>query len=158
MLSKPQITHCHFPVHTHARTNTHMIKRPCLVWYCIIRQLWHMLKSNTLPTIIVEHSVDICNTVCAIGKYATRVNMLRSIQSVHHFPGDVFKSFFLNETFCIAIQFDSLKFVAKGLNDNKWSLIQIMAFRRTGDKPLSEPMLTQFTDAYLRHLGADELM
>ena len=26
-----------------------------------------------------------------------------------------------------------------------------MAWRRIGDKPLSEPMLTQFTDAYMRH-------
>ena len=28
-----------------------------------------------------------------------------------------------------------------------------MAWRRTGDKPLSEPMLTQFTDAFMRHQG-----
>ena len=28
-----------------------------------------------------------------------------------------------------------------------------MAWRRPGDKPLSEPMLTQFTDAYMRHKG-----
>ena len=28
-----------------------------------------------------------------------------------------------------------------------------MALRRIGDKPLSEPMLTRFTDAYKRHLG-----
>ena len=27
-----------------------------------------------------------------------------------------------------------------------------MAWRRIGDKPLSEPMLTQFTDAYRRHI------
>ena len=31
-----------------------------------------------------------------------------------------------------------------------------MAWRRIGDKPLSESMLTQFTDAYMRHKG-DEL-
>ena len=28
-----------------------------------------------------------------------------------------------------------------------------MAWRRTGYKPLSEPMLTQITDAYMRHQG-----
>ena len=28
-----------------------------------------------------------------------------------------------------------------------------MAWRRIGDKPLSEPMLTRFIDAYMRHLG-----
>ena len=29
-----------------------------------------------------------------------------------------------------------------------------MAWRRIGDKPLSEPMLTRFTDAYMPHCGA----
>ena len=33
----------------------------------------------------------------------------------------------------------------------------MMAWRRIGAKPLSEPMLTQFTAAYLRHQGGDEL-
>ena len=31
--------------------------------------------------------------------------------------------------------------------------VQIMAWRRIGDKPLSVPMLTQFTDIYMRHNG-----
>ena len=30
-------------------------------------------------------------------------------------------------------------------------LVQIMVWRRRGDKPLSEPMMTQFNDAYMRH-------
>ena len=45
----------------------------------------------------------------------------------------------------------SLKFVPKGPDDNKWALVQVMAKRRTGDKPLSEPMPTQITDAYMWH-------
>ena len=32
-----------------------------------------------------------------------------------------------------------------------------MAWHQIGDKPLSLPMLTQFTDAYMWHLGGDEL-
>ena len=28
-----------------------------------------------------------------------------------------------------------------------------MAWHRIGDKPLSEPMLTRFFDAYMRHYG-----
>ena len=43
----------------------------------------------------------------------------------------------------------SLKFIPKGEIDNNTALVQIMAWRRIGDKPLSEPMLTQFTDAYM---------
>ena len=39
--------------------------------------------------------------------------------------------------------------VPKGPIDNKSALVPVLAWRRTGDKPLPEPMLTQFTDAYM---------
>ena len=45
----------------------------------------------------------------------------------------------------------SQKFVLKGPIDNNPALVCIMARRRIGDKPLSELMLTRFTDAYVRH-------
>ena len=61
-----------------------------------------------------------------------------------------FKCIFLNESDRILIEI-SLKFVPRSLIDNKPALVRVMAWRRTGDKPLSEPMLTQFADAYLRH-------
>ena len=35
----------------------------------------------------------------------------------------------------------SLKFVPKGLINNIPALVQIMAWHRPGDKPLSEPMI-----------------
>ena len=38
----------------------------------------------------------------------------------------------------------SLNFVPKGPTDNKPSLVQVMAWNRIGDKPLHEPMMTQF--------------
>ena len=63
---------------------------------------------------------------------------------------DIFKCIFLNEKVRISIKI-SLKFVPKGPIDNESALVQVMAWRRTGDKPLPEPMLTQFTDAYMRH-------
>ena len=63
---------------------------------------------------------------------------------------DMFKWIFLNENGRILIQI-SLKFVPRGPIDNKPALVQIMAWRRPGDKPLSEPMLTQFTYAYMPH-------
>ena len=34
---------------------------------------------------------------------------------------------------------------------NKPALVQVMAWRRAGDKPIFEPMLTQFTDTYMLH-------
>ena len=64
---------------------------------------------------------------------------------------DIFKSIFLNENDRIPIQI-SLKFVVpRGPIDNKPALVHVMAWRRTGDKPLPEPMLTPFSDAYLLH-------
>ena len=60
--------------------------------------------------------------------------------------------FFVNEIFCILIKI-SLKFVPKDLINNKSAMVQVMAWRRTGGKPLHEPMLTQFINAYMRHQG-----
>ena len=65
------------------------------------------------------------------------------------FADNNFKSIFVDDKFCVSILI-SLKFVPKGPIDNKAALVQIMAWRRTGDKPLPELMLTQFTDAYMR--------
>ena len=45
----------------------------------------------------------------------------------------------------------SLKFLPKGPIDKMAALVQIMAWRRTGDKPLSEPMMVYIADAYMRH-------
>ena len=57
---------------------------------------------------------------------------------------------FLSENVRIAIQL-SLKFVPRGPIDKKSALVQVMAWRRTGDKPIPEPLLNQFTDAYMLH-------
>ena len=58
---------------------------------------------------------------------------------------DIFKCIFLNR---IPIQI-SLKFNQGSPIDNKPALVQVMAWRRTGDKPLPELMLTQFADAFI---------
>ena len=66
------------------------------------------------------------------------------------FADDVFRCISVNEKFCVLNEI-SLKFVPKGPFNNNPALVQMMAWRRPGDKPLSEPMLTQFTDTYMRH-------
>ena len=48
------------------------------------------------------------------------------------------------------VYFDS-NFVTEGPIDNKLPLVHLMAWCRTGDKPLREPKLTQSTDAYMWH-------
>ena len=52
-----------------------------------------------------------------------------------------FKCIFLNENEKITIRF-LLKFVPRSPIDNKSALVEVMAWRRTGDKPLQETMLT----------------
>ena len=60
--------------------------------------------------------------------------------------------YFMNENLIAVIQI-SLKFVSKGPINDILVLIQIMAWCRPGDKPSSEPTLTQFIDAYMGHKG-----
>ena len=64
--------------------------------------------------------------------------------------GDNLKCIFLYEKDRISFRI-SMKFVPRSPIDNKPVLVQVMDWRRRGDKPLPEPMLTQFTDAYMRH-------
>ena len=68
------------------------------------------------------------------------LNTLRPILNGRHFPDDIFIFIFLNENVWISVKI-SLKFVPKGPINNIPALIQIMAWRRPGDKPLSEAML-----------------
>ena len=67
-------------------------------------------------------------------------NTLRPSQNCRHFADDISKCIFLNENVWISLEI-SLKFVAKVLINNILTLVQIMAWRRPGDKPLSEPMI-----------------
>ena len=68
------------------------------------------------------------------------VNTLRPRQNWRYFADDIFKCIFLNENAWISLKI-SLKFVSKVRIDNIPALVQIMAWRRPGDKPLSEPMM-----------------
>ena len=54
---------------------------------------------------------------------------------------DIFKRIFLNENVRIPIQL-SLEVVPKGPIHNETALVQVMACRLFGTKPLSEPMLS----------------
>ena len=63
---------------------------------------------------------------------------------------DTFRCIFSNEDDRIPIQI-SLKFVLRGPIDNKPALVEVMAWRLTGDKPLPDPMKIQYIDAYVWH-------
>ena len=64
------------------------------------------------------------------------LNTLRLRQNRSHFADNIFKCIFLNENAWI-----SLKFVPKVRINNFEALVQIMAWHRPGNKPLSEPMV-----------------
>ena len=67
-------------------------------------------------------------------------NTLRPRQNGRHFADDIFNCNFFNEMVWISIKI-SLKLVPGGSINNISALVQIMAWRRPGDKPLSEPMM-----------------
>ena len=67
-------------------------------------------------------------------------NTLRPRQDGRYFADDVSKCIFLNENVWISLKIP-FEFVPKGPINNIPALVQIMAWRRPGDKPLSEPML-----------------
>ena len=75
-------------------------------------------------------------------KFTSNINILRPRQNGRLFADDIFKRIFFNENIRISIKI-SLKFVPKGLINNIPPLVLIMAWRRPGDKPLSEPMMVR---------------
>ena len=71
-----------------------------------------------------------------------------------HFADAIFKCIFLNENAWISLNI-SMKFVPKVRINNIPALVQIMAWRRPGDKPLSEPMMVSLpTHTYMRHTAS----
>ena len=130
-----------------------------LVWHSfmhiryLIRQIYLHSRVNeryesNLSALVVYFTTPSINASSLHG--ITNVfNSSPSAQNGSHLADDIFKYIFMNEKFCIFLRI-SLKFVCEGPTYNKSVLVQVMAWRRTGDKPLSEPMLIQFTDAYMR--------
>ena len=65
------------------------------------------------------------------------------------FADDIFKLIFLCENFHISIQI-SLTPVSKDQINDEPGLVEIMAWHRIGDKPLSEPVIDYITNANTR--------
>ena len=80
---------------------------------------------------------------CHVQRLGSLFNTLRPRQDGRHFADDIFKCIFFNEKVWIPIKI-SLKFVPKDPINNIPALVQIMAWRRPGDKLLSEPMVASF--------------
>ena len=72
--------------------------------------------------------------------WCVHINTLRPRQNGRHFLDNIFKCIFLNENVWISIKI-SLNFVPMGPINNIPALVQITAWCRPGNKPLSEPMV-----------------
>ena len=100
--------------------------------YHLVRHRSLGINNNGIDLVLLEYH----------GFNTTWVNTLRQWQNGRHFPHDIFKWIFLNENVWISIHI-SLKFVPRGPITNIPTLVQVMAWRRPGDKPLSEPMMVR---------------
>ena len=117
-------------------------------WY-ILTSLWLCgIQPTFLQKMFILAIIELCLKVWHL-KWQPHIpgtnehgNTLRLRQNGRHFPDDIFKCFFLNGNVSIAIKI-SLKFVLKGPINNSSALVQIMAWRRPGDKPLSKPMMVR---------------
>ena len=95
----------------------------------------------------IQSQLCSCSDIWAVvtcTKLAWIINTLRPRQNGRHFADDIFKCIFLNENVWIPIKI-SVKFVPKGPVNITPALVQIMAWRRPGAKPLSEPMMVSLT-------------
>ena len=89
--------------------------------------------SEILTFNIWENALE--NVVCEMVSICLDLNVLMT-----------FSNIFFDKNFCVLIQI-FLKSVPGGLIEKRSASVQVMAWRRTGDKPLPKPMMTHFTDA-----------
>ena len=97
-------------------------------WFILSMGIYHKSVLRSLHTPLCEQ------------EYRCFLNTLRPRQNGRHFPDDIFKCIFLNENALMSFK-NSLKFVPKGRINNIPVMVQMMAWRRPGDKPLSETMM-----------------
>ena len=107
---------------------------------CVTQPQWANNSASSLQTLTLMEYWKVLHIL-----YQPFTSLLE-----HHFADNIFRYIFMNVKFCILIK-TSPKFVLKVPIDKKLSLVHIMAWSWTGGKPLSEPVLTWFTDAYMQH-------
>ena len=100
------------------------LEKQCTTYHVII---WNKTCNSELTSFVLEE----------IEPWIIR---MRPRQNGRIFADDIFTCFFMNEKVWISINI-SLTFVPKGQINNIPALVQIMAWHRPGDKPLSEPMM-----------------
>ena len=111
-------------------------------WFQIMATLLHSISKSPLISSGTWDDIDFGFWGKIHLPHLTFANTLGPSQHRRRFADDIFKCIFFNENCCILIKI-SLKFVRKDPIDNNPALVQIMAWRRLGDKPFSEPMMVR---------------
>ena len=125
----------HFSVHTYSHYHA-----ACKMSNWFIEFEYQVLAFRKLP-ITFAHGGTVYADHCTHDFNALYFgNTLRPKQDGCRFPDDIFRCIFLNENILISINI-SLKFVPNGAINNIPALVQIMAWRRSDDKPFSEPIM-----------------
>ena len=107
----------------------HEISLKCNLWLCLCNCCVVCDIGDTFHSAIIRPN-------CLWVKARCQFNALWPRQDSHHFTEDIFKYIFLNKNVFI-----SIKISLKDPINNVPALLQIMAWHRPGDKPLSEPMM-----------------
>ena len=118
-------------------------------------QCWLGVNRNKFHWFVIKIQFSIEENAIEHGGHFVRVSTSYHIQAETKrtpFGRRHFKCIFLNENVCFTIEI-SLKFVPKGSVNSIPALAQIMAWRRSGDKPLSEPMVVSL----LKHMCVTRL-
>ena len=116
--------------------------------YCV----WQMYKLFFNNFLVSVHGDDIDRfhpgyilryekrCISTYRSWNNRAAIVETMFSYFPFRGQHFQMHFLERKSCALIAI-SLNFVPRGPYDNKLAWVQVTAWRRTGDKPSSEPML-----------------
>ena len=99
------------------------------------------LVSGTIKGISAPGATQVLR-YCYMGNMLSSINILWTRQNGRHFPGSIFKWIFLNENEWNSIKI-SLKIVPGGPFSYIPALLQVMAWCRIGNKPLSETMMVR---------------
>ena len=128
----------------HGVPRKHWTEAPMRICFQVIDHLsiCH-IYANCVPWIFMT-SGPLFSEQCHLPKFRSVeykfLNTSRPIRNGQHFADDIFKRIFFNENVWISINI-SLTCAPKYPINNYPPLVQIMAWRRPGDKPLSEPMM-----------------
>ena len=114
-------------------------------WRCFVHVKLSFVFPFSKSFLLLQSSPFTCNRISDgrvhMDLYVdTAFNTLKPRRNRRYNADDIFKCIFLRENVWIPTKI-SLKFVPKGPINNIPALVQLMAWRRPGDKPLSEPMM-----------------